>query len=105
MITPDVATRTKSNVLLIEINQSNIIERYGSIKFGNRPQSNAPHKKKEVIEPNRTLIGICIRPVILGSRRANAHLLVKFNVWTSQMLLKYNPQVNHRTSLKDSCVS
>ena len=61
------------------------MERYGSIKFGNRPQSSSPHrKKKDVIEPNRTLIGIGIYPVILGSRRADAHLLVKFKAWTSQ---------------------
>ena len=62
------------------------------------------HTKKEVIEPKRTLIGICICPVILGSRRASAHLLVKFNAWTSVRFSKYNPQVNHLTSLKDSCV-
>ena len=37
--------------------------------------------------------------MILGNRIANAHLLVKFNAWTSQWLLKYNPQVNHRTNL------
>ena len=29
--------------------------------------------------------GICISPV-LRSRRANIHLLVKFNVWTTQRL-------------------
>ena len=30
---------------------------------------------------------------------------VKFNAWTSQRLLKSNPQVNHRTHLKDSSMS
>ena len=86
IITPDVATRTKTNVLLIELNQiENLIERYGSIKFGNQHNRILPtKKKKEVIEPNRTVIGICIYHVILGSRRANAHLLVKFNALTSQ---------------------
>ena len=86
IITPDVATRTKSNVLLIELNQiENLIERYGSIKFGNRHNRILPtEKKKEVIEPNRTLIGICIYHVNLGSRRANAHFLVKFKAWMSQ---------------------
>ena len=34
--------------------------------------------------------GICISPV-LRSRRANAHLLVRFNAWTSQRLLIWNP--------------
>ena len=45
----------------------------------------------------------------LRSRRANAHLLIKFNTWTSQRLLKSNQwsnlQVNHCTHLKDSCMS
>ena len=45
----------------------------------------------------------------LWSRRANAHLLIKFNTWTSQRLLKSNQwsnlQVNHCTHLKDSCMS
>ena len=52
--------------------------------------------------------GICISPVILRSRRANAHLLVNlndFSPWTSQRLLQSNPQVNQYTHLKDSCVS
>ena len=35
----------------------------------------------------------------------HAHLLVKFDVWTSQRLLKSNPQVCHHTHLKDSCMS
>ena len=34
--------------------------------------------------------GICISSV-LRSRRANAHLLVRFNTWTSQRLLNWNP--------------
>ena len=45
----------------------------------------------------------------LWSRRANAHLLIKFNTRTSQRLLKSNQwsnlQVNHCTHLKDSCMS
>ena len=43
--------------------------------------------------------------VRVAGRRANAHLLVKFNAWMSQRLLNSNPQLNHRTHLKDSCVS
>ena len=35
-------------------------------------------------------LDFCISPV-LRSRRANAHLLVRFNTWTSQMLLNWNP--------------
>ena len=34
--------------------------------------------------------GICISTV-LRSRRANVHLLVKFNAWTSQRVLNWNP--------------
>ena len=34
--------------------------------------------------------GICVSPM-LRSRRANAHLLVKFNAWTSQRLINWNP--------------
>ena len=34
--------------------------------------------------------GICISAV-LRSRRANVHLLVKFNAWTSQRVLNWNP--------------
>ena len=30
-------------------------------------------------------------PAVLRSRRANAHLLVRFNTWTSQRLLNWNP--------------
>ena len=45
----------------------------------------------------------------LWSWRANANLLIKFNTWTSQRLLKSNQwsnlQVNHYTHLKDSCMS
>ena len=37
-----------------------------------------------------TFVIICISPVLRG-RRANAHLLVKFNAWTSQRLLIWNP--------------
>ena len=98
IITPDVATRTKSNVLLIELNQiENLIERYGSIKFGNQHNRILLTKKnKEVIEPRRTLIGICIYHVILGSRRANAHLLVKFNASTSQREGLNGPGVTDR---------
>ena len=33
---------------------------------------------------------LCISP-LLRSRRAEAHLLVKFNAWTSQRLLNWNP--------------
>ena len=98
IITPDVATPAKSNVLLIELNQiENLIERYGSIKFSNQHNRILPtEKKKEVIEPNRTLIGNCIYHVILGSRRANAHLLVKFNAWTSQREGLNGPGVTDR---------
>ena len=39
--------------------------------------------------------GICIPPVSLGGRRANALLLVMFNAWTSQRLLKFSPPVGH----------
>ena len=34
--------------------------------------------------------GICIS-FVLRSRRANSHLLVRFNTWTSQRLLNWNP--------------
>ena len=85
IITPDVATRTKSNVFLIELNQIEL-NRMNTVRVSSVIDHNRilPTKKKYVIEPNRTLIGICLHPVILGSRRANAHLLVKFNAWTSQ---------------------
>ena len=44
--------------------------------------------------------GICISPVIFWSQKSNSpQFLVKFNAWTSQRLLKSNPQVNHRTHL------
>ena len=32
-----------------------------------------------------------VYPPVLRSRRANAHLLVRFNTWTSQRLLNWNP--------------
>ena len=44
-------------------------------------------------------------PLSFGVRRVIAQFLVKFNAWTSQRLLKSNPQVNHRIHLKDSYVS
>ena len=47
IISPDVTTRTKPNVLLIEHEHMT--------KFGNRTQS-ISHKKKLPIEVNRTLI-------------------------------------------------
>ena len=39
--------------------------------------------------------GICIPPVSLRGRRANAHLLVMFNAWTSQRLMKFSLPVGH----------
>ena len=44
---------------------------------------------------------------VLRSRRANAHLLVRFNTWTSQRLLNWHPIPKLTIVLirKDSCVS
>ena len=56
--------RTKSNRTLW-----NDTVRLSSVIDHNRV---LPPKKKDVIEPNRTLIGIGIYPVILGSRRADS---------------------------------
>ena len=39
--------------------------------------------------------GIYIPPVSLRGRRANAHLLVMFNAWTSQRLMKFSLPVGH----------
>ena len=45
------------------------------------------------------------RDLAAESKSKCSSSLVKFNVWTSQRLLKSNPQVNHRTHLKDSSMS
>ena len=99
IITPDVATPAKSNVLLIELNQiENLIERYGSIKFSNQHNRILPtEKKKEVIEPNRTLIGNCIYHVILGSRRANAHPCTAFSHAISVKAFRWRTRSDHVT--------
>jgi len=39
--------------------------------------------------------GICIPPLSLRGRRANGHLLVMFNAWTSQRLMKFSLPVGH----------
>ena len=45
------------------------------------------------------------RDLAAESKRNCSSSLVKLNAWTSQRLLKSNPQVNHRTHLKDSSMS
>ena len=42
------------------------------------------------------------RDLAAESKNKRSSSRVKFNAWTSQRLLKSNPQVNHRTHLKDS---
>jgi len=43
--------------------------------------------------------GICMPPMSLEGRRANAHLLVMFSAWTSQKLIKFSLQVGFRNDL------
>ena len=51
------------------------------------------------------LAGIYIPPVSLRGRRANAHLLVMFNAWTSQRLMKFSLPVGHNCNhLKSTSV-
>ena len=45
------------------------------------------------------------RDLAAESKSKRSSSRVKFNAWTSQRLLKSNPQVNHRTHLKDSSMS
>ena len=45
------------------------------------------------------------RDLAAESKSKRSSSRVKFNPWTSQRLLKSNPQVNHRTHLKDSSMS
>ena len=45
------------------------------------------------------------RDLAVESKSKRSSSRVKFNAWTSQRLLKSNPQVNHRTHLKDSSIS
>ena len=45
------------------------------------------------------------RDLAAESKSKCSSFLVKFNAWTSQRLLKSNPQVNHRAHLKDSSMS